>query len=105
MKEEAPELVLEELGPPARRASKNWTHTAKLPLSMLSEQSLPTMFSPAFPHRPILSPHDAYIVSEPMKGAEDAKMSRPQLQREDTSPLGEGRTTKGFPFARRGHLS
>ena len=40
---------------------------------------------------------DAYFVSEPVKGAEDAKISRLQLQREGPSLFGEGRAAKGFP--------
>lgn len=42
-------------------------------------------------------------MAEPAKGAEDAKINRPQFRKEDTSPSREG----GMPKAsqRRGHLS
>ena len=39
---------------------------------------------------------DAFFVLEPVKGDKDAKISRPRLQREDTSPFGEGWAAKGF---------
>ena len=34
---------------------------------------------------------------EPVRGAEDAKISRPRFQREDRSLLREGRAIRGFP--------